>query len=546
MKRRSSIPLLPSLSIAPLGLILVSLGSLPAHAQAPAEDDVEINVGPAPSPTPARAPAASPPPAAPAQASPVASTPGEGATKEEVEALRRDLKVLEQELADARARTDAEVKARAEAEAERSAREEAEAKERAQAEENRKVEADGSDREQSKGDILSRIAKYGVNLSGYIQVQYGRNQFSQDELAQGGAVLNQNRFAVRRGRLRVNGRWKYFRTDFELDGSNTRGPTMSVRRASASVVLPGLEADDLPLLMLTGGLTEIPLGLELQQGQDDILFLERTTGSLALFPGPIDTGAKLEGAYGVFRAQFAVMNGSPLDDRAGGPSAVDPTSKPDWIGRVGVDTRPIEKLHIAGGVSFLTGTGFHPGSDATKSVLEWDDADGDGKLVPSELVQITARGALPSKTFDRWAVGADLSVDFRTKAGITRVYGEALLSSNLDRALYVADPTFSQRDKREFSWYVAAIQDVTEYGFVGARYDVYDPDSDITDTRRGTLYARDVSIKTLSPIVGVRWPGVARLTFEYDWVKDSLARDKRGLPVDLANNGWTLRAQGRF
>jgi hypothetical protein len=535
MKRRSS-NLLPSLTLAPIGLILVSLGSLQAHAQAPAEDDVEINVEAAPAP--ARPPVAAPLPAAPTTTAPAAAAPeatGTGASKEELDALRRDLKALEQQLADARARTEAEAQARAQAEAAQVVREEAEAKQRAEAEETRK-----------KDDILSRIAKYGVTLSGYIQVQYGRNQFSQDELAQGGAVLNQNRFAVRRGRLRINGRWKYFRTDFEFDGSNTRGPTASVRRASVSAVLPAANEDDLPLLMLTAGLTEIPLGLELQQGQDDILFLERTTGSLALFPGPVDTGAKLEGAYSVFRAQFAVMNGAPLDDRAGGPSAVDPTSKPDWLGRVGIDAKPLEKLHIAGGVSFLSGTGFHAGSDATKSVLEWTDSDGDGKLVPSEIQETPSRGALPSKAFDRWALGADLSVDFRTKAGITRVYGEALLSSNLDRALYVADPTFNLRDKREFSWYVAAVQDITEYGFVGARYDVYDPDSDITDTRRGTLYARDISIKTLSPIVGIRWPGIARLTFEYDWVTDTLARNERGLPVDVANNGWTLRAQGRF
>ena len=78
---------------------------------------------------------------------------------------------------------------------------------------------------------------------------------------------------------------------------------------------------------------------------------------------------------------------------------------------------------------------------------------------------------------------------------------------------------------------MAAIQDITEYGFVGARYDVYDPDSDITDTRRGTLYSRDLSIKTLSPIVGVRWPGVARLTFQYDWVTDTYARTRAACPT---------------
>lgn len=530
MKRRTSIRTLSSLSVLPIGLALLGLGSQ-ARAQAPAEDDVEINVEAAPAKPPA-APAA---PGAPTTPAAAPAPDAAAASQQEVAALKQQLQALEQRLNESDAQAQAQAVAEAKALADAQAREAAAAKERADAEEAKKKE-----------DILSRIAKYGVHLSGYVQVQYGRNEFSEDQLQQGGAPLNQNRFAVRRGRLRVNGRWKYFHTDFEFDGSNTRGPTASVRRASVSAVLPGADPDGSPLLMLTAGLTEIPLGLELQQGQDDILFLERTTGSLALFPGPVDTGAKLEGAYGVFRAQVGVMNGVPLDDRAGGPSGIDPSSKPDWLGRVGIDTKPLEKLHIAGGVSFLSGKGFHPGQDATKAVLQWSDTDGNGQIAIPEIQQTTADRKSPSQTFDRWALGADLSVDFQTKAGTSRVYGEVLLASNLDRALYVADPTFNKRDIRELNWYVAAIQDITDYGFVGARYDVYDPDSDITDTRRGSVFNRDLSIKTLSPILGVRWPGVARLTFQYDWVTDTFGRDKRGIPSDVANNGWTLRAQGRF
>jgi hypothetical protein len=75
---------------------------------------------------------------------------------------------------------------------------------------------------------------------------------------------------------------------------------------------------------------------------------------------------------------------------------------------------------------------------------------------------------------------------------------------------------------------------------------VYDPNSDVTDNRRGLSVPADVSVKTLSPIVGARWPGVGRLTFEYDWVRDKLARDVRGVPTDLKNNQWTLRLQGEL
>lgn len=460
-----------------------------------------------------------------------APAPPVDASREELTQLRAQLEAVEKRLSEIAAQS--EQRAAQIEELEKSVEAEREAQAKAAAERERK-------------NLLERIAKHGVHISGYIQVQYGQNQLSQDEVLQGGTPLNQDKFVVRRGRLRVNGRWKYFRTDFEVDGSNTRGALFSVRRASISGVLPSSDEKAPPLLMLTAGLTEIPFGYELQQGQDDILFLERTTGSLAFFPGPIDTGVKLEGAYGPFRLQAAVMNGSPVDDRAGGSLGVDPTRAPDYLGRVGIDTNPHEKLRITAGASFLTGTGFHPGSDATKPVLQWYDENGDGVFTLSELHQVAGRAALPSKTFRRWAVGADLAFELTTKAGVSRLYGEVTLSENLDRGLIVADPTLSNRDKRELNWYVALIQDITEWSFIGARYDVYDPDLDQSDSRRGISVPRNASIKTLSPIVGLRWPGVARLTFEYDWVQDKLARDRRGVPTDVANNQWTLRAQGQF
>ena len=274
-----------------------------AHAQAPADDDVEINVGPAPAtPAPAGTAPAPATTAAPATTSAPATQPS--ATSAEIQALRDQLRAVEERLAAAEARADDQEAAAHVAEEK--------AKERDKA------------LEEQKG-LLGTLAKLGGSISGYVQVQYGQNQLSEDQLQQDGSPYNQDRFAVRRGRLRIKGRWKYVRTDFEFDASTTRGPTASVRRASVSGVLPSKVDGELPYLMLTAGLTEIPFGLELQQGQDEILFLERTIGSLALFPGPVDAGLKLEAAYGVLRAQVGVMNGAPLDDRAGGPSALDPT-----------------------------------------------------------------------------------------------------------------------------------------------------------------------------------------------------------------------------
>jgi hypothetical protein len=480
-----------------------------APAPAAADDDVELSV-----------------PATPAQPAPAPATAELAELRARLAALEAAQKQADAALASERTRAEAQREADARAAAERAAADKA--------------------RAEAAPSFVERIGKLGLSLSGYIQAQYVHNQQSEDELLQGGAPLNQDRFSIRRGRLRLRGNWRYVRTDFEVDASSSRGPTTSVRRATVAGVLPNDAPGALPWLVVSAGLTEIPFGLEVQQGQDDILYMERTTGSLALFAGPIDTGVKLESALGPFRVQLAVMNGSPLDDRAGGPSALDPTRAPDYVGRVGVDTKPLERLRIAGGASFLTGTGFHPGTSATKSTFQWNDANGNGAFDLGEQVPVSGSARTPSDTFDRWAVNADLELDLRTKIGETRLYGEATLAQNLDRALFAADPIKSGINQRELLWYVGLIQEVTDWGFVGVRHDEYDPNLDSTDTKQGATVPVDSTIATTSLILGGRLPGIARLSLQYDLVRDKLARDDRGVPADLKNDQLTLRAQGRF
>lgn len=246
-------------------------------------------------------------------------------------------------------------------------------------------------------------AEYGLRLGGYVQVQYLHNQLSEDQLQQGGTPLNRDGLAVRRGRLRIGGDWRWVAFGFELDGSTTRGPFVGVRQAHISGVWRNPNAKRPPYLMLTAGLTEVPFGYEMRLSQRDMLFMERSTGSLALFPGPVDIGLRLRGAIGPFRYDLAVMNGSPLDDVAGpnSPNRIDPTRRPDIIGRLGFDARP-KRLAFSGGASFLSGTGLHAGQDATKNQLEWIDLNEDGSIDTAEIFTVPGTAALPSVRFGRW------------------------------------------------------------------------------------------------------------------------------------------------
>jgi hypothetical protein len=44
-------------------------------------------------------------------------------------------------------------------------------------------------------------------------------------------------------------------------------------------------------------------------------------------------------------------------------------------------------------------------------------------------------------------------------------------------------------------------------------------------------------------MVALLLPGYARLSFQYDFVSDSLAKDTQGVPKDAKNNQLTVRLQ---
>ncbi|HVH43824.1 MAG TPA: hypothetical protein VM925_15835 [Labilithrix sp.] len=392
----------------------------------------------------------------------------------------------------------------------------------------------------------------GVYASGYVQAQYENSQLSEDQLQQGGLPLNQDRFLVRRARLRLDRAWQWAHAAIEIDGNTTRGPTFGLRRAEASLLYRNASDPDAPpWVRLTAGLSEIPFGYELTDSSRSRVFMERSTGSLALFPGEPDVGIRVSGGAAFFRYSLAAINGEPIDDRPG-RQARDPNSAKDIVGRLGVETTlrddPEKKAHLklSGGVSFLTGKGFHPGTEATKNSVVWRDLNENGVLDAGELTAIPATAAVPSQNFDRWAIGADLGVSLDTKLGRSRLYGEVFVAQNADRGLFIADPIATGSDVRELGWYVAFLQEVTRWSIVGFRADRYDPNADFLDKRVGKLVPSDASITTLSPLVGATLPDHMRVVFQYDAILDKLARDASGVPTDLRNDQLTLRIQGEL
>ncbi len=374
-----------------------------------------------------------------------------------------------------------------------------------------------------------------LRLTGFVQVQYQHTDISQDQLSPTGASLNQDLFLVRRARLRLAGDWTFFSFIFEADGNTVNGPAVGLTRAEASLFWRK-DALAIPYIKGTLGLTAIPFGFELQQPENELLFMERSTGSRAFFPLKQNIGAVLAGGLGIFRYQLAAMG----SESSAYPNS--PTANPDFLGRVGIEHTMNPDLLVAGGVSFLDGTGFSPGSNATK----WIDTNENGVIDPGEIIGVPGTAARPSSTFNHWGVNVDLEVGVRTRAGWTRLYGEATLGSNLDRSLFVADPAAIGRNLREIAFLAGVTQEITKYGFVGFRADGYNPDLDSTTSERGLVLVTSQTITTLAPIIGLQLPGRARLTFEYDYVINLLGRTSAGVPTQLDDNDWILRLQGEL
>ncbi|HEY1697832.1 MAG TPA: porin [Polyangiaceae bacterium] len=380
----------------------------------------------------------------------------------------------------------------------------------------------------------------GLSVRGYLQSQYESHQDSQDQLTQNGALLNKDRFSIRRARVNLNGEWEYAAVSLELDANTTNGPQVDLRKAEASLQYRP-DRRKPPIVMATAGLFDTPFGYELVESPSTRFFMERSQASLAFFPAEPDVGLRLAGALGFFRWTIATTNGNPM-----GVSTFqlqDPIKAKDVLFRFGFDAQPLRDLQVAADVSSLRGMGFHPGTAATSASIQWNDLNEDGLVQPYEIVGVPGASATPSQNFPHWAFGADARVSFRTALGVTKVYGEFVLAQNLDRGLYVADPIVTNVDQREMGYYAGIVQEVTRWAVVGLRFDVYDPNLDASDSRGGKLLPFSEAITTWSPMVGLVLPDRARLVLQYDAIDNAFARSAVGVPTKLQDDVFTCRLQ---
>jgi hypothetical protein len=383
-----------------------------------------------------------------------------------------------------------------------------------------------------------------VRVSGFVQVDWiAHNQSSQNEINDSnGALLNQDRFTLRRGHARVDADQGVVFGSLEIDANTTNGPQVRPIDAEVSLRWPPKADPAIPDLVLTAGLLRTPFGYEVQELDWVRPFLERAIVAQALFPGEFDLGVRLKARYRFADASIAAMNGSPIGAREF--PDLDPVHQKDVVGRVGITADVVTNVvRLEAGVSGDAGTGFHRGTPTTKNTVVWQDANGDGVVQPTEITAIPGSAATPSSTFGRFAVGADARVTVAVPVlGSLALRAEIMSAVNMDRGLEPADPVATGRDLREIGFSIGASQELTRWGMIGVRYDRYDPDVDANQQRGVRLVPASRAYSTLALMAMVRY-GAQRLVVEYDVNSNPLGISPDGAPNTLASDALTVRAQ---
>jgi hypothetical protein len=397
-----------------------------------------------------------------------------------------------------------------------------------------------------------------VLVSGFAHVDWTLlRQSSEDEVDSAGKPLNERRFLLRRGRIRAESDQGYVHGAVMVDANTIDGPQMRPWNVEATVKWPASRPYSMepiaaardhgpdPYFMVTAGLILTPFGHELQELDITRTWLERSTMSGALFPTPYDLGLRVLGGYRIVQWELGIMNGDPLGEKTF--PGRDPNKSKDLVFRLGAGGDLGSIVRIEGGVSGLTGRGFHEGTQGTKDQLVWRDQNENGVVEAPELQVAPGSPATPSESFDRFALGADLRVRAQLPVlGLLEARAELVRAKNLDRGLVIADPVSASRDLRESGFHVGVTQEITRWAALGVRYDLYDPDSDASEQRAFALVPRDSTFKTWAFAAIFRLPSALRVIAEYDLKKNALGRDVSGNPTTLADDSFTVRAEVKF
>lgn len=375
-----------------------------------------------------------------------------------------------------------------------------------------------------------------IKISGYIQSQFQiADQNGIHSFAGGDFPANaKSRFNVRRGRIKFNYNNELTQYVLQIDATE-KG--VAIKDAYAQIREPWLKT-----FALTAGIFNRPFGFEIAYSSGSRESPERSRLFQTLFPGERDLGVQLDinpeknaGLLHYFNLAAGLFAGN-------GPNPETDNGK-DFIGRLGFKLPFNENFSVDGGVSGYLGTIRKDDNNKTFTY------NGNSSTTVDSL----------SSYIKRDYAGADLQINLHTPyLGKMALRGEYIQGKNPGSFLTNTPYKVGSGDvylRNVYGYYLMYIQNIGENNQFVLKYDVFDPNSDVSPgevNTISTLSPADIKFSTLGLGWIYHWNNNVKFTLYYDMVSNekvnkNLANTSlSSFTSDQKDNVFTLRMQVKF
>ncbi len=382
---------------------------------------------------------------------------------------------------------------------------------------------------------------HDIKITGYLQTQFQKAGSAGISSWSGGdfSPNSDNRFIIRRGRLKIDRVDKYSSIVFQLDGTQD-----AVRLMDAFIQL---HSPKYSAFLFTAGLFNRPFGYSIVYSSGYRDFPERARVFQTLMPRERDLGAMLsykpKKIAKFLVAELAVVNGSGL-------SARDYDSKKDIIGNLSFnfDSLVNKKMHIGFGGSFYKGTVRSNTNTLLRSTSNGFIAD--------------VNAINENKNVARNYLGANLQIEYNGGFGKTTFKTEYIAgkqpgiatsssTSGPNASLSFSTQPTSNLYLRKFNGYFFWFtQQIARSRFNALlAYDVYDPNTELNENQIGLAgsnsTAGDIKFSTLGYGLTVGINDRLKLTLYNENVINH-GTQLADYKADLKDDVFTTRLQYRW
>ena len=383
---------------------------------------------------------------------------------------------------------------------------------------------------------------HDIKITGYLQTQFQRAQSEGIASISAGdfnPTANQ-RFMIRRGRLKIDRVDKYSSVVFQLDATQD-----GVRLMDAFIQL---NHPDYKALRLTAGIFNRPFGYSIVYSSGYRDFPERARVFQTLMPRERDLGAMLSfqpenQKWKFLNLDFAVISGSGL-------TAKDYDNKQDYVGNIAFkfDSLAQGKMQLGFGGSIYKGT-------VRNNTDTYFTPDGAGYIAHTDE-------SFVGKAIDRSYYGANVQLAYANNFGETTLKAEYVTGNqpgvaNSDDILGpYASQSFSSQPKTDLykrsfqGGYVWFTQEIGKTGLTAiASYDFYDPNKKASGMEIGESgnhsTAADIKYSTFGYGLTYGFNERVKFTLYNEQVSNEKTR-VAGYTHDLKDNVFTARIQYRW